>query len=74
MHRRTTEPLSGRYNGLEASFKELAGEQHIIFVDCYAHTLNLVLGDTASAYLDVSKLSENLKVLYVMVPNSQLIH
>ena len=74
MQRRTTEPLSGRYNGLEASFKELAGEQLIIFVHCYARTLNLVLGDTASAYLDVSKLFENLKALYVMVSDSQLIH
>ena len=46
--------MSGRYNGLQAKFKELAGEEHIIFVHCYAHTLNLVLGDTASASLDVT--------------------
>ena len=28
--------MSGRYNGLQAKFKELAGEEHIIFVHCYA--------------------------------------
>ena len=66
--------MSGRYNGLQAKFKELAGEEHIIFVHCYAHTLNLVLGDTASASLDVPKLLKNLQALYVMVSKSQPIH
>ena len=47
--------MSRRYNGLQAKFKELVGEEHIIFVHCYAHTLNLVLGDTASASLDIAK-------------------
>ena len=66
--------MSGRYNGLQTKFKELAGEEHIIFVHCYAHTLNLVLGDTASASLDVPKLLKNLQALYVMVSKSQPIH
>ena len=52
--------MSGRYNGLQAKFKELLGEKQIIFVYCYVHTLSLVLGDTASASLDVAKLFENL--------------
>ena len=30
-----------RYNGLQAKFKELVGKEHIIFVHCYAHALNL---------------------------------
>ena len=66
--------MSRRYNGLQAKFKELTGEVHIIFVHCYAHNLNLVLGDTASASLDVAKLFENLQALYVMVSKSQPIH
>ena len=53
--------MSGRYNGLQAKFKELAGEEHIIFVQCYAHTLNLELGDTTTT-------------LYVMVSKFQPIH
>ena len=66
--------MSRRYNGLQAKFKELVGEEHIIFVHCYAHTLNLVLGDTASASLDTVKLFENLQALNVMVSKSQPIH
>ena len=66
--------MSGRYNGLQAKFKELAGEEHIIFVHCYAHTLKLVLGDTANASLDFTKLFENLQALYVMISKSQPIH
>ena len=64
--------MSGKYNGLQAKFKELA-EEYIIFVNCYAHTLNLVLGHTARASLDVEKLFENLQVLYVKVSKSQSI-
>ena len=67
--------MSGIYNGLKNKrFKEIAGEEHIIFVHCCAHTLNLVLRDTASASLDVIKLFENLQALYVMISKSQSIH
>ena len=66
--------MSRRYKGLQAKFRELSGEEHIIFLHCYVHTLNLVLGDTASTSLDVAKLFENLQVLYVMVSKSQPIH
>ena len=66
--------MSGRFNGLQAKFKELAGEEHKIFVHCYAHTTKLVLGDTASASLDVAKLFENLQALYVIVSKSKPIH
>ena len=65
--------MSGKYNGLQAKFKELAGER-VIFVHCYAHTLNLVLSDAACASLDVAKLFQNLQALYVMVSKSQPIH
>ena len=66
--------MSGRYNSLHPKFKELAGEENIIFVHCYSHTLNLVLGDTTSASLDVAKLLENLQALYVMLSKSQAIY
>ena len=65
--------MSGKYNGLQAKFKCIAGE-HVIFVHCYVHTLNLVLGDTAFASLEVAKLFENLQSLYVMVSKSHPIH
>lgn len=65
--------MSGKYNGLQAKFKELAGE-HIIFVHCYAHNLNLVLSDAATASVDVEKLFDNLQALYVMTSKSQPIH
>ena len=38
------------------------------------HCLHLLLGDKASASLDVSKLFENLQALYVMVSKSRSIH
>ena len=62
--------MSGRYNGLQAKFKELAGE-HVIFVHCYAHILNLVLSDAASALLDLAKLFDNLQSVYLMFSKSQ---
>lgn len=65
--------MSGKYNGLQAKFKEIAGE-HVIFVHCYAHNLNLVLSDAATASLEVEKLFDNLQALYVMVSRSQPIH
>ena len=36
---------SGCYNGLQAIIKEKVGD-HVIYVHCYAHSLNLVLKDT----------------------------
>ena len=62
--------MSGKYNGLQARFKEFAGE-HVIFVHCYAHTLNLVLSDAATASLDIAKLFDNLQSVYVMFSKSQ---
>ena len=63
-----------RYNGLQAKFKELAGEEHKIFVHCYAYILTRVLDDTASTSLVVAKLFENLQTLYVMVSKFQPIY
>ena len=38
--------MSGCYNGLQAIIKQKVGD-HVVFVHCYAHMLNLVLSDSA---------------------------
>ena len=63
--------MTGRYNCLQAKFKELAGKERIILVHCHPHTLNFVVDDTASASLEVAKLFKKLQALYVMVLKSQ---
>ena len=40
--------MSGCYNGLQSIIKVKIGS-HVVYVHCYAHTLNLVLSDSASA-------------------------
>ena len=65
--------MSGEYHGLQALIKEHIGE-HVIFIHCYAHTLNLVPSDTASVSIHVSKLFDNLEKLYNMFRKSQPIH
>ncbi|XP_066919235.1 zinc finger MYM-type protein 1-like [Clytia hemisphaerica] len=65
--------MAGKYNGLQAKLKEVAGE-HVIYIHCYAHTLNLVLGDTACASTDIAKLFSKLQSLYKLVSKSQPIH
>ena len=42
--------MSGQYNGLQKIIKENVGE-NVIFTHRYAHTLNLVLSDTATTSL-----------------------
>ncbi|XP_066922182.1 zinc finger MYM-type protein 1-like [Clytia hemisphaerica] len=65
--------MSGKYNGLQAKLKALAGE-YVIYVHCYAHSLNLVLGDTAFASIEIAKLFNKLQALYKLVSKSQPIH
>ena len=65
--------MSGEYHGLQALIKEHIGE-HVIFIHCYAHTLNLVLSDTTSVSIHVSKLFDDLEKLYNMFRKSQPIH
>ena len=64
---------SGEYHGVHALIKEHIGE-HVIFIHCYAHTLNLVLSDFASVSIHVSKLFDDLEKLYNMFRKSQPIH
>ena len=65
--------MSGCYNGLQAKIKESFGE-HIVYIHCYAHRLNLVLSDTASAAIDVISLFGNLEKLYCLFNRSVQIH
>ena len=65
--------MSGCYNGLQAISKEKIGE-HVIYVHCYAHTLNLVLSDSAGASVQVFKLFDSFEKLYSLFRKSQKIH
>ncbi|CAB4011432.1 zinc finger MYM-type 1-like [Paramuricea clavata] len=65
--------MSGCYNGLQAIIKEKVGK-HVAFVHCYAHTLNLVLSDSASVDVQVISLFNDLEVLYVLFSKTQRIH
>ena len=60
--------MSGCYNGLQAIIKEKIGS-HVIYVHCYAHTLNLVLADSASVSINVISMFSNLEKLYVLFSN-----
>ena len=44
--------MSGCYNGLQALIQQRINP-NILYTHCYAHTLNLVLSDTASVAIDV---------------------
>ena len=65
--------MSGQYKGLQALIKQNIGE-HVIFIHCYAHTLNLVLSSAATASIHVCKLFDDLEKLYTMFSRSQPIH
>lgn len=39
--------MNGCYNGLQDVLREEVGK-HVVYMHCYAHTLNLVLSDSAS--------------------------
>ena len=65
--------MSGCYNGLQATIKEKVGK-HVAFVHCYAHTLYLVLSDSASVDVQVISLFNDLKALYVLFSKTQRIH
>eukprot|EP00794_Sanderia_malayensis_P013730 gene13730-15162_t len=62
--------MSGCYNGLQAIIKEKVGD-HVVYVHCYAHTLNLVLSDSAGASVEVIKLFDNLEKLYNLFRKSR---
>ena len=56
--------MSGCYNRLQVLIKREIGDQ-VTYVHCYAHTLNLVLSDSAGIALDAAKLFDQLESLYL---------
>ena len=65
--------MSGCYNGLQAIIKEKIGK-HVIYVHCYAHSLNLVLKDTVAVDPNVITLFDNLEILHNLFNRSIKIH
>ena len=65
--------MSGCYNGLQAIIKQKVGK-HILYVHCYAHSLNLVLKDTVSADDNVVTLFDRLGSLHNLLNQSMKIH
>ena len=55
--------MSGCYKGLQAIFRDEIGS-HIVYTHCYAHTLNLVLSDSASTAINVTSLFNHLEKTY----------
>ena len=62
--------MSGCYNGLQALIKREIGDK-VVYVHCYAHTLNLVLSDSAGIALDAAKLFDQLESLYLLFSRSE---
>ena len=65
--------MIGFYNGMQAIKKERVGK-YILYVHRYAHSLNLVLKDTASADENVVTLFDNLEALHNLFNRSTKIH
>ena len=65
--------MIGCYNGLQAIIKEKVGK-HILYVHCYAHSLNLVLKDTVSGEGLVHELFEKLESLHNLVNRTTKVH
>ena len=65
--------MSGCYNGLQAIFRKEFGS-HIVYTHCYAHTLNLVLSDSASTAINVTSLFSDLEKTYTLFSQSEKIH
>ena len=65
--------MSGCYNGLQAIIKEKV-RKHVTFVHCFAHTLNLVLSDSAGVAVQVISFFNELESLYVHFSKLQRIH
>ena len=65
--------MSGCYNSLQAIIKEKIGS-HVLYVHCYADTLNLFLSDSAGVAINVISLFSNLEKLHVLFGRSQKVH
>ena len=65
--------MSSCYNGLQTIVKEKI-RKHILYVHCYAHSLNLVLFDVASDNINVLNLFSNLESLHNLFNRSHKVH
>ena len=65
--------MNGRYKGLQAIVKEKFGK-HILYIHCYAHTLNLVLKDTVAVNINVATLFNSLEELHNLFNHCHKIH
>ena len=65
--------MSGCYNGLQALVKRNVGN-HVAYVHCYAHVLNLVLSDAAGVAINVISLFGDLEKIYNLFSKSHRVH
>ena len=65
--------MSGCYNGLQAIIKERIGK-HILYVHCYAHSLNLGLKDSVGVDINVTILFDSLEPLHHLFNRCHKIH
>ena len=65
--------MSGCYNGLRALIQQRINTS-IVYIHCYAHTLNLVMADSAAVAVDVVTLFGNLETMYLLFSKSQKAH
>ena len=65
--------MSGCYNGLQALVKQNVGN-HVAYVHCYAHALNLVLSEAAGVAINVISLFGDLEKLYNLFSKSHRVH
>ena len=63
--------MSGCCNGLQAIFRDEIGS-HIAYTHCYAHTLNLVLSDSAKTAINATW--KNLEKRTLFSVNLKKIH
>ena len=65
--------MSGCYNGLQAILKQNIGN-HVAYVHCYAHALNLVLSEAAGVVINLISFFGNLEKLYNLFSKSHRVH
>ena len=65
--------MSGCYNGLQAIIKERIGK-HILYVHCYAHSLNLELKDSVGVDINVVILFDSSESLHHLFNGCHKIH
>ena len=48
--------------------------EYVAYVHCYAHTLNLMMSDSASVSIDAANLFQCLEEMHVLFSRSQKVH